>query len=207
METQLQCLNQYDLRHLLTLPEEELLISKRKHWIVTLIPIVTVLFICLMAIVSISGFFLIYLSSIILAISSTLLITEIGAGIIIKIIADWYYHIFIITTRRILELEHAPLFSEQINDVILDQVRITEIDVKIRSVIEELLNIGDVIIAFDRPSHQETFSLCKVRDPGAVGAALADRLELLMHEMPIWFNRSRPEDIYKFSQDIEPAIS
>lgn len=94
------------------------------------------------------------------------------------------------------------MFYEKIDDVLLDQVRIIEVDVKVRNIIEEVLNFGDVIIAFDRPSHQETFTLCNIENPGKVGAELCDAFEIMMHEMPIWFNRAGQREILKFTEDI-----
>lgn len=123
----------------------------------------------------------------------------------LKQIIDWYYHLYIITSRKITEVVCAPFFSDAINDVILDQVRITEIDVKITNAIGEFLDVGDIIITFDRPSHETVFTIKSIKDPTKVGAYLSDELESIMHSMAVWFQRGQMPEHVKFNEDIFPG--
>lgn len=108
-------------------------------------------------------------------------------GVLTKIIIEWYYHIYIITNRKILEVKCLPLFSDVVDNVFLDQVRTTEIDTRIATIVHELFDYGDVVLAFDRPSHEEVFTLRNIKNPKSVGIFLSTFIESMMSKRSIWF--------------------
>lgn len=197
-------LSEVSIKSFLTLPSERLILAKRKHWFVAAQPIFIVVFLASSFFLFSILFFLFYFHSPLLFIESSLIISIITLSLITKILVDWYYHLYVVTTRRILEICYTPLFSDTIYDVLLDQVRTTEVDVRIKSFLHEFLNMGDVNIVFDRPSHEETFMLCDIKDPRKTGIFLCDSFETIMHEAPVWFEPRRQNNILRFSEDIFP---
>ena len=63
--------------------------------------------------------------------------------------------------------------------------------------------MGDVVIAFDRPSHDETMVIANIKDPANTGTLLANSIKLMMQQAPVWFQPRTPAtDIYKFTEDV-----
>ncbi len=172
--------------------DEELLLVRRKHIFIVVTPI---LFTSLFVAVFIAGAFFVFIKlffSIPFFITSILLIISCALTVATKTIIDWYYHLYIVTNKKILEVWYTPLASHMVNDVLLDKVNCTEIDLRINGLLHEVLNMGDVVITFDRPTHQEEFVLTDMEDCDKVGKFLTDKL--IAHEaknamQTIWFRR------------------
>lgn len=203
MEEQSGIIHQ-SLSHLLKLPQERLVIAKRKHWFVLVVPLALA---ALFFIVSGSfavAFFAVFSHSAALFLVSTLAVLVITVSLIAKLLIDWYAHFYIVTTHRIVETFFVPLFSYVVNDVLLDQVRCTEVDVKINGMINQFVDMGDITITFDRPTHQEAFTISDIKNPHTVGSLLADSLDSLRHlqqsPQSMWF-RDKPGKQLRFSED------
>jgi hypothetical protein len=174
----------------LTLTNEELLLVLRRHIFVILLPI---FFTSIGVVIFLFGAFFLFIqffNSIPFFIISALLIIGIGLSLITKIIIDWYFHIYIFTNRKILEIWYTPLASHSINDILLDKVNCTEIDLKVDGFFNELLEMGDVVITFDRPTHEEEFILKDIYKPDNIEKFLTRRL--MDHQTkdslsPMWF--------------------
>ena len=191
-----------DLKGCLSLPDEEIIIAKRKHILVLIATSVSILFTGIFA----TSLLIYLLSTTIrstpLTISFVLIALTLTFFAISKTIVDWYYHIYIVTTRKILEVKCIPFFSDTIDNVFLDQVRTTEVDTIIPSFMHELLDIGSVTVAFDRPSHDEVYTLSNIKNPRETAKFLADALENLMRPASVWFNHEGSNEITKFTEDI-----
>ena len=160
----------------ITLPGEQLILAQRKHWYSFVFPILTLSFI---SIASISGLIIlsfIFPSYIQLLFSFALFIAIAATTFIGKFIVDWYFNFYIITSKKIIEVSYKPLTSRHTNEILLDQVKCTEIDTRVDGIIHELLDIGDVIITFDRPTHQEEFALADMSDPKRIESNLENAL-------------------------------
>jgi hypothetical protein len=192
----------------LNFPDERLLVATRQHWIVLLPPILFI---------SLGGSFLIVLSVIIFSILlsfhpgtilTVLLITSIISFLTAKIIVEWFFHLYIITNRKILEFSYIPLSHFMVNDVILDEVRCTEIDVQANGVLNDLLDIGEIIITFDRPTHQEEFSLNRIHKARETASFLTLQLIDLTSSRPKknvsenWFKLKSNPHKYRRQEDI-----
>lgn len=191
-----------ELKNYLTLPGERLIIAKRQHGLVLFIPILLTLF---LAILSLTVVFLInyyLISSSPFFIISALLILSILTSFIVKIIVDSYFHVYMVTTRRIVEVICQPFFNENIDDVFLDQVRTTEIEVKMDGFINKIFDIGDVVIAFDRPSHDKQYVIKNIRNSRFIGRILSEQLQTMMHDSPIWFQPRKSSDFHKINDDV-----
>lgn len=187
----------------LSFPEEKLVIAKRQHPIVFLGPIIFSILISVAVIVFIYVISLNVFRSPIVFIGLSLLILIILIGLITKTVVDFYFHFYIVTDRQILEVIAVPFYKDRIFDVLLDQVRTTEIDSKIPSVLHEILDMGDVVIGFDRPSHEQQFVLTNIKAPRETELVLSKQLESIMHSAPIWFH-PRGDMTPKYYEDVYP---
>ncbi|MEM4271140.1 MAG: hypothetical protein QXO70_03550, partial [Candidatus Pacearchaeota archaeon] len=125
-------------------------------------------------------------------------------------IADWHCHFYLLTNRRVLEVSYKPLFSNTINNVILNQVKSTEIDIEKKGFINQLFDIGNVIITFDRPTHREEFCFMNIKDPRSVGFLLADVLDMNKTKLdlmvnPVWYRSRENEKPYRITEEIFPG--
>lgn len=158
----------------LSLPEEKLLIAKRKHWFVLVAPLVIISVLGLFGVVFInliSSFFSLPLSFRIIAL---LLPITLIFSLLTRTIVDWYLHMYIITTRKILEVCYTPFFSHWVNQILLDQVRCTEVDINTNGLVNQIFNKGHVCLTFDRPTHEEEFTLTDIANPRQTGTYLTD---------------------------------
>lgn len=165
-----------DWQKFLTLDQEELLLVRRSHPFVVIFPIIIT---SILASFFISIAFLIFtsiLSSFPLLITTVLLLVSIAITLITKSIIDWYFHIYILTTKKILEIRYTPLSSYIMNGVMLDKVNCTEVDFHTYGILNEILDMGDVVITFDRPTHQEEFVLRDIEGCNKLGIFLIRKL-------------------------------
>src|SRR3989338_1536571 len=149
-------------KNFLTFPDEKIFVLRRTHPLTLIFPVMlsVAAAIVIIGIIYLATTFL--FNSTNLFIGLTLLVIVVVVNLITKAFIDYYFHFYVVSSRKILEMLVIPLFRDKINDVLLDQVRITEIDVRMPSTIHELFDMGDVIIEFDRPSHLELFTLNNV---------------------------------------------
>ena len=155
-----------------TLPGEELIFAQRKHWSVFAFPLGVFIFIAsLTFIVSLAAYplFSAYFS---LITAGLCLMVAFILSLAVRSVIDWYFNIYVVTNRKILEISYSPLSSHKIYEVLLDQVKCTEIDVKIEGFINDLLDVGHVIVTFDRPTHQEEFVFDYMENPRALESFL-----------------------------------
>ncbi|MEK7502120.1 MAG: hypothetical protein AAB609_01180 [Patescibacteria group bacterium] len=190
--------------------EEKILLRKRQHWFIIVMPV----FFSIIIAIAVSSFlyylFILKISQIGLFISSVLVVILIALSAIAKIVVDWHCHFYILTTNRILEVCYKPLFSNYINNVILNQVKSTEIDIEKTGIINQLLDIGNVIITFDRPTHQEEFRLINIEDPRETGFLMSDALDIEKPDMmdtPIWYKSKNENHRFRITEEIFPGHS
>jgi len=190
--------------YFLTLPDEQLVLAERKHKILIIYEIIIALFLTLGATFIAYSILLYYLHSPSIFIAVFLVIFCTSTSLIAKIIIDWYLHIYIITNKKILEVYYSPLFFYKTSGVQLNQVRCTEIDEKRDGIINEILDKGDVILTFDRPTHQEEFVLTDIRNPRQIALTLSNMFARFEPDtsQPIWYKMPRKTNIPPFSKQI-----
>ncbi|MDO8269424.1 MAG: hypothetical protein Q7T54_02000, partial [Candidatus Levybacteria bacterium] len=118
----------------------------------------------------------ILLQNIALGVSSFLFLALVMGGVSVRDLIHWSFHLYIATTKQIIEVRYSPLFSHVVNSVLLDQIRCTEIDVEMHGLIPELIGIGNVELTFDRPTHKEEFVIRGVRSPRKIANLLSAQL-------------------------------
>lgn len=89
---------------------------------------------------------------------------------------------------------YIPLSSYNVNDVFLEQVKCTEIDIRMRGFIREMLGIGDIAMTFDRPTHDVEFVLSNVTHARQIGS-------LLTHLLMTPNSSTEPAQWYKSNRD------
>jgi hypothetical protein len=174
----------------LSLKDEKLLMAIRRHPFVVIMPSIILVILTGMFIGSAYMLFERLFSSFSLFIATSLLLISIAVGIIAKLIIDWYFHIYILTNRKILEFRYTPLTSYVVNDIMLDRVFCTEVDSQTNGFIHDLVDLGDIIVTFDRPTHQEEFVLrdvyrCHMLEQFLTKQLLDGGLKEYVH--PLWF--------------------
>jgi hypothetical protein len=174
----------------LTLKGEKLLMVIRKHPFVVIMPVLAVILFTTFFIIGGFVVFDRFLSSFPMLLTSTLLLISTALAVIAKLIIDWYFHIYLLTNRKILEFRYTPLASYIVNDVMLDRVYCTEVDFQTKGLLHDLLDLGDIIITFDRPTHQEEFTISDIKSCSIIGNYLTQQLLDGKHYEPInpiWF--------------------
>jgi len=179
----------------ITLKGEELLLVKRSHSFVVITPIIVISCLALFFISSAFVLFDHFFHSSSLFFVTTLLLVSISLSIVTKTIIDWYFHVYILTNRKILELRYSPLTSYVANDVMLDRVNCTEIDLVSNGFLNELIDMGDIMITFDRPTHREEFILKDVQGAHELTTYLIQQLldgapqSNILQQNTIWFRQ------------------
>jgi hypothetical protein len=159
-----------------TLAGEDLILIQRKHPLVFILPVSaasTLGLISLVTSVILYPFIANYFTLLLAALFVIFIFISTAA---IRSVVDWYFNLYVVTNRKIIEVSYKPLASRVTNEVLLDQVKCTEIDTKVGGMLNELLDIGDVIVTFDRPTHQEEFIFNDVEDPKAIEVHLENAL-------------------------------
>jgi len=194
-------------KNFLTLENEQIIYSTRQHWL-TLFPLfaINALFV-IFAFLLVSIFYTFAPSYLITFLLLAFIFLVLIAEIFIKEIVDWYFHFYIITNRKIVEVTYKPLFSRAINEVLLDQIRCTEVDVEMQGMLSEVLNIGNVVLTFDRPTHEETFTIKKIREPRRIAMHLGDCFESFESQYGnrIWYKtQDNKRYSHRFIEEISP---
>lgn len=194
-------ITEHNYSNFLNEPDEQVLAAVRAHFI-TIIPILSLtplVFIFFLG-VSVFGYYL--TGSILLLIISALLSINVGIMLFIRALTDWYFHSYIVTNRKILEIAFSPFTSSIITEILLDQVKVTEVDMHTNGLVFDLLKIGDIMITFDRPTHLHEFELKNIKNFRKVGQILCRELVKNNHQIrqenteAVWFrNRSNPQEL------------
>lgn len=181
-----------DVEKFLQFPNEQLILATREHIGPLAARILDEMIIGLPLGIIIPVLAYVFLHSVILSLELLLVAAFIIAGLAIRQLVHWYFHLYIVTTRKITEVSYSPLSSELSNSILLDQLRCTEIDAEMHGVISEMFDIGNVVITFDRPTHQEEFTLKNIRSPRKVANILSLKLYREAQESnQVWVGRRR----------------
>lgn len=199
-----ETLTQEDVKKFVTLGDETLILASREHSIPLLFRLLQLGIGAILLTVIASGITYFVSRDVIFSVAVFLTLGLVSAGVAILELIHWYFHLYLVTTKKILEVRYNPLFSELSNSVLLDQLRCTEIDAEIHGFISEILDLGNVAITFDRPTHQEEFVLKNIRSPRKI----ADHLSSFLHANPqqendndqeVWFKNLRTRK-YQFTE-------
>lgn len=187
---------------------EAILLALRPHFL-TLIPsliLLPFLILVFLAAVTVASIFLplslnsFYLISVVIVL---------GLFLLGKILLDWYFHFYFITDRKILELTYSPLAGCIINDILLDQVKCTEVDMQTSNLFYQFFDIGNIIITFDRPTHKQGFILENIKDYRKIGTYLG-KIMVPQQEgekkpaEAMWLRDKKDPSRYSYTEEIRP---
>jgi len=181
----------------LTLKDEKLLLVKRSHPLVLFMPMLVIGCLTIFFISSAYVVFQDFFVSPSLFFVTTLLLLSISMSVITKSIIDWYFHVYILTTRKLIERKYSPLTSFIANDILLDRVNCTEIDLINNGFFNEIIDNGDILITFDRPTRQEEFILKDIKGSHELVTYLTQKLmdgnitpsASIQNQNTIWFRQ------------------
>ena len=167
---------EWNIEKMLSSPGEKVLFAVRKHSFTMLVPIVGTLFFTLLF--SIIGWGVLFYFHIgmgmIVALEGMMWVMVLTACI--GMYVSWYFHVYAITERRILEISYRPLSSEFVNNVLLDQVRCTEIVARTDGLLNHILDMGSLLICFDMPTHEDEIQFFHIASPHQAGKRVGSLL-------------------------------
>ncbi len=197
-------------RAFLTLPNEELLLVTRKHWFILAQNLIILLLISVLLLsvgVYLSLFLLsspqLFIASVLFAVLFFLIFSA-------KTFGSWFFHLYVVTDKKLIETHFDPLTCADVNDVLLTQVKCTEIDVTMHGFLEEMINMGNVTVTFDRPTHQEEFLLSHVKNPKYIESVLSKRLirtRTIEDDSTIWYRRRDKNKSFRFTEELFPEVT
>ncbi len=186
-----------DFSHFVTFGDEKIILAARQHKFLLVLPVAVIGLVAFVSSVLLltlysGGFF-----SVQVFITLTMLLIVLMNAAVIKLVSDWYYHFYVVTSRKIVEVSCNPLFSRVISGILLEQVRITEVDVEVNGMVNDILNMGHVIIDFDRMAHEERFILLNIEHPHETSRLLAHSFELIMQHGTLNRSQMKPRNMFK----------
>lgn len=189
------------IQSLLTFPQESLILSTREHPVLLAIRLlqIGILGLVLLVAVPIISYFL--TGNLLFALQIIAILIAGITGLFIRETVHWYFHIYTITNHKIIEIRYSPLSSEISNSILLDQLRCTEIDAELHGFIAELFDIGNVTITFDRPTHQEEFTLKNIRSPRKTANLLSSKLHMLPQDNKSMWTRTSGRQQYTYLEE------
>lgn len=149
-----------------------------------------------------------YPSFIMLIFSETLILTFIMTLNVNEFI-NWYFHFYLVTKRKIVEVWNTPFGKYFINEIMLDRVKCTEVDISSNGFINQVLRIGDVIVTFDRPTqHRDSFVFHNIANANSIREILSDYFSEDRKETTTWyvFDRHKGGLTYPLDETIRPRL-
>ncbi|CAN5164353.1 hypothetical protein BH09PAT1_BH09PAT1_4980 [soil metagenome] len=128
--------------------------------------------------------------------------------LILFAVLDWLFDFYIVTNKKIIDIHYAPPISHNLSTILLDQVRCTEVDMQKNGLLHEVLDIGDVTITFDRPTHQESFIFHSIPHPEKVSLYLGQVLTSNKRDtiVPFWFRTKTDYKHLLIGEDINSPL-
>ncbi len=188
-------------------PGERILVLVKQHWFRLAFPLFFTIALAGIAIFTYFIIFLYYFSIPKLFVTTLFLTFLFTSNVITKIIIDWFFHVYVLTNRKVLEVQYSPLFSHKTNEILLDQVRCTEIDIEMEGMVNEIVNQGSVVLTFDRPTHKEACIFENIQNPKAVGLQITNALEFMQRfdSSKAWYKDKPESPNYRFTDLLIPT--
>lgn len=196
-------LNNTQIEKFMLFDDEELIFACREHWLPLVFRIVKQTLLGIMLAISVSFVLFFGVQSMSISLTSFFLIITFGSLVIVRDLIHWSFHLYIATTKQIIEIHYSPLMAEAINSILLDQIRCTEIDVDMYGILPELIGIGNVELTFDRPTHKEQFIIRGIRSPRVIANLLSAQIHQIVPnslrqvQKPLWVKELK-KNKYRF---------
>jgi len=195
-----------DYSKILTLSGEQVHLVIKAHFLTVVPNIILAIFITIGFVLVSLGSLMIF-KSFMISLLGLLMAFLVGFTILTQSLVNWFYHIYIVTSRKLLEVRYSPIAGYVANEIFLDQVKCTEIDMNSGGVIQQLFNIGNVAITFDRPTHKQQFIISSIKNYRQVGTDLTNKLiDKPPPDKPkakeVWFKNVKKPSGYIFTEEI-----
>jgi len=198
-----------DWKNFLTMNGERPLVVTRKHPLVLISPLFLLSLTSLIAISAVFYFFSVMIQSHFFFTISTLVILNITLAAAVKILIDWYFNLYIATTRRLLEIRYTPLTSFNFYQVLLDQVKCTEVDMSKNGIVSDFIDVGTVSLTFDRPTQHEVFALSNIRHSKNIGIYLSNEFSNLgkynSKNIDLWYKDLEEKRKFIYQEELSSA--
>lgn len=188
---------------------DKILIFTRSHVFYLWLKLLNNLVIGFVLILFTAILFLTIYPSFLLFIASQLLIITFISTLCVNEFLGWYFHFYLVTKRKIVEVCNTPFGKYFINEIMLDRVKCTEVDISSNGIINQLLRIGDVIVTFDRPTqHRDSFVFNNVSNANSIREILTDYFSESKKELNTWYvyDRQRQGLIYPIEDISIPKL-
>ncbi len=136
--------------------DEKIILEIRRYWIVLLPPILKI-FLALF----VPGIFIDFIFKNIFLLILFLIWFAIILGYAIYHGVRWYYDSFIITDKRIIDIDQKGVFSRNVSETTFDKIQ--DITYEVKGFLGTMLNYGD--IAVQTASAQEKIAIKKIANP------------------------------------------
>ncbi len=198
---------EHDCSKVLTLSGEKIYLVIKQHFI-TIIPSLLLIFFLAWFFLLIGTVIMVLYKELILLSSIFMLLTiSTALGLFAQTLINWYFHMYIVTSKKLLEIHYSPISSHIASEILLDRVKCTEVDMRTEGLIYQFLDIGSVSITFDRPTHQQEYIISSIKNYRVVGALMANKFIRSTTENPSkpqdrWF-KDKDSDRYIYTEDFE----
>jgi hypothetical protein len=172
-------------RHFITRPGEKLLFATSRHVFTLIGPFVSTIIFSIVTLVL--AFFLqnSFQFPVFVLVGVVFFVLLAASTILMKLVVDWYFHFYVITNYKILEVCYKPFFSKDIYVVPLDQMRCVEVTAKTYGFLNTLYDIGDVTIQLDFLTHQDNFTMTNISSPQRTSIMLSDIFNLTIQSRTV----------------------
>lgn len=142
-------------------PEEEILNIQRQHWILIL-PTLVIISLAILAVIAILISLFTYqyiqqIQQIVFVILLAFVFITFLLALVIYLCLQWYYQIYIITTKRLVHIHFFRIAGFHLDEVLHEQTRPIEIDRNPENFIFNILEIEDVYVYFKRLERPDPF--------------------------------------------------
>lgn len=197
---------EHDTSRILNLAGENVYLVVKPHFL-TIIPSLFLILFLIIIFLVVAIFSFLAIKSVVVVGLGILISFLVGLTLVSQTLISWFYHIYIATSRKLLEIKYSPLTGQIANEIFLDQVKCTEVDLGTSGIIKQFFDIGDVMITFDRPTHQHEFIISSVKRYRKIGALLTNKL---VNKPPteqikpgqFWFRNKNEPSKYHFTEEI-----
>ena len=135
-----------------------------------------------------------------------LLLLLVGLFLILKIYINYRKNIFILTSKRIVDIDHQGLFSNMVSSTIYDKIQ--DVTYQSKGLLKSLWHLGDIFISFVG-NQKVQLKLPNIKYPEkVVGEILANQTEASAQNKKVDVSQSNQAQITlnKIKQKLDPAI-
>jgi hypothetical protein len=163
-------------------PDEKILATARKHWFVLLEHVIVVFFF------AVAGFVLLLVIATFFAGDNNLIIIEYTVLFLGGLVVMWtilfitwlnyYLDAWVLTEKRLFDIEQFALFSRGVSEVRLDKIQ--DISVEIKGLVRTFLDFGSIRI--QTAGEKKEFIICDVPHPELIRERISHEMDSVVNK-------------------------